>query len=97
MVGKSVHNALKRLFVPFTAVSTATLMMTFHKAKAATLTDITLQKRGILTHHYGSGLHQQGFSFTNVPATLYHNIEYITGKLIDGLDWLIIYHIHYQN
>lgn len=77
---------LNKFIVPFTAVSTATLMFTFKSAKAATLSDIVLQKRGVITHNYsGNG---SGFSLLELPKTVIHNLDVITGFIMKGIDWL---------
>jgi hypothetical protein len=83
MVRKSL---LKKVVFPFATVSTATLMFTFKTAKAATLSDIILQKRGALTHNYSGG--SNGISLLDVPKQVIHNIDVITSKIIDALDWL---------
>jgi hypothetical protein len=77
---------LKRLAVPFTAVTTASLMFTFKSVKAATMTDIIFQKRGVLTHKFGEG--DNGFSIIEMSKQGIHNLDVITGYIMKGLDWL---------
>jgi hypothetical protein len=82
MVRQSI---LKKAVFPFATVSTATLMFTFKSAKAATLSDVILQKRGALTHSYSGG--SNGFSLIDIPKQIIHNIDVITSYIIKGLDW----------
>jgi hypothetical protein len=71
--------------IPFTAISTGSLLLGFKTAKAATSNSL-FQLRGPLTHNYGG--RNEGFSLLDVPKTVIHNLEVITGYLIKGLDWL---------
>jgi hypothetical protein len=82
MVRKSV---LKKVVFPFATVSTATLMFGFKTAKAATLSNVILQKRGVLTHNFSGG--SNGFSLIDIPKQVIHNIDVITSYIINGLDW----------
>jgi hypothetical protein len=75
MVRKSF---LKKIAIPFATVSTSMLMFTFHQAKAASLSDILLQKKGALTHDYSGSTH----------TALFHNLEVITGYILKGIDYL---------
>lgn len=58
------------------------LMFSFKNAKAATLSNIIFQKRGVLTHTSNGG------SLLDMPKEVIHNIDVITSKLMDALDWL---------
>jgi hypothetical protein len=60
-------------------------MFTFNSAKAATISDTVFQKQGILTHTTNNS---SGFSLLELPKTVMHNIEIITGYIMKGLDWL---------
>jgi len=82
MVRKPV---LKRLIVPFTTVSTASLMFTFQSAKASTIGDVVFQKKGILTHGTNT---TAGFSLLEFPKQVIHNIDQITSYIMKGIDWL---------
>lgn len=82
MVRQSI---LKRLIIPFTAVSTASLVFTFNSAKAATIGDVVFQKQGILTHGMNT---KAGFSLLELPKQVIHNIDVLTGYLVKGIDWL---------
>jgi hypothetical protein len=77
---------LKRLIVPFTTVSSASLMFTFQSAKAATIGDVVFQKRGVLTHNFGGD--SNGFSLLEMPKQAIHNIDIFTGYIMKGIDWL---------
>jgi hypothetical protein len=73
MVRKSV---LKRLIVPYSVVTTSSLIFTLNSAKAATVGDVVFQKQGILTHGMKSGM-----SLTELPKQAIHNLDVITGYL----------------
>jgi hypothetical protein len=79
MVRKSI---LKRLIVPYSAITTSSLVFTFNKAKASTIGDVVFQKQGILTH----GM-KEGSSLLELPKQAIHNIDVITGYIMKGLDW----------
>jgi hypothetical protein len=73
---------LKRLIVPYSVVTTASLIFTFNSAKAATVSDIVFQKQGMLTHGMKSGI-----SLTELPKQAIHNLDIITGHIMKWLDW----------
>jgi hypothetical protein len=73
---------LKRLVIPYSVVTTASLIFTFNSAKAATIGDVVFQKQGILTH----GM-KNGYSLAELPKQAIHNLDIITGKIITLLDW----------
>jgi hypothetical protein len=79
LVCKSV---LKRLIVPYSVVTTASLIFTFNSAKAATVGDVVFQKQGMLTHGMKSGI-----SLTELPKQAIHNLDIITGHIMKWLDW----------
>ncbi|MEH7374060.1 hypothetical protein [Neobacillus drentensis] len=84
-----VHQSLlKKIAIPFTAITTASLTSFFNRAQAATLGDMIWQKNGVLTHDFGGNHSGGGFSIVETTKTVYQNIEYITGKIIAALDWL---------
>jgi hypothetical protein len=83
MVCKSI---LRKYFVPFATVSTSFLMFNLHSAKAATMSDIVLQKRGVLTHNFSGS--SNGFSLLEMPKAAIHNVDVLTGYITKGLDWL---------
>jgi hypothetical protein len=83
LVRKSI---LKRIIVPYSVVTTASLIFTFNRAKAATLGDIVLKKRGVLTHNFGGG--NQGFSLLDMPKQTIHNLDVITGYFMKLFDWI---------
>jgi hypothetical protein len=79
LVCKSV---LKRLIVPYSVVTTASLIFTFNTAKAATVGDVVFQKQGMLTHGMKSGI-----PLTELPKQAIHNLDIITGHIMKWLDW----------
>jgi hypothetical protein len=79
LVCKSI---LKRLIVPYSVVTTASLIFTFNRAKAATVGDVVFQKQGMLTHGMKSGV-----SLTELPKQAIHNLDIITGHIMKWLDW----------
>jgi hypothetical protein len=76
---------LKKIAIPFAALSTGSLITGFKTVKAQTLSDAVFQTRGPLTHNYGGS--DKGFSLLEVPKTVIHNLDVITEKLINILDW----------
>jgi hypothetical protein len=83
MVRDSILIKIKRIVVPFGAVSTASLFAGFNTAHAETMGDIIFQKKGILLH--GS----EGKGIIGGTKEVWHNIEWITEKIIFGLNWLL--------
>ncbi|MBT2730487.1 hypothetical protein J7E63_27045 [Bacillus sp. ISL-75] len=80
------QSILKKVAIPFTAMTTASLTSVFHTAQAATVSDMLLQNQGVLTHNFKG--QNDGFSIVETTKTVYANIEYITAKIIVALDWL---------
>ena len=80
MVRKSI---LKRLIIPYSAITTSSLTFTFNSTKAATINDVIFQKQGLLTH--GT---KTGFSLLELPKQAIHNIDVLTGYLMQGFDFL---------
>jgi hypothetical protein len=76
---------LRRLIVPYSIVTTASLIFTFNSAKAATIGDMVLRKRGVLTHNFKGG--DNGFSLIEMSKEGIHNIDILTSYLVKGLDW----------
>lgn len=86
MVRKSIQTILKsfkHIAIPFGVVSTASLSSVFNTAHAETIGDVIFQKRGILLH--GS----DGKGLIGGTKQLAHNIESITGKIMEGIDWIM--------
>lgn len=63
---------LKKSAIHFAAFSASGLFFPIHQAKAASLSDMS----------------QNGTNIIDMMKKAYINIEYITGKIIDGIDWL---------
>lgn len=71
---------LKKISIPFATVSTASLLFTFHSAKAATISEVIFQKQGVLTRVSKEGI-------LNLPQHVIHNVDVITSHIINWLDW----------
>jgi hypothetical protein len=71
---------LKKISIPFATVSTASLLFTFHSAKAATISNVIFQKQGVLTHASKEGI-------LGLPQHVIHNVDVITSHIINWLDW----------
>lgn len=61
-------------------------MFTFQKAKAATVSDILSQKQGFISKHIFNP--NDGYWPGEMLKSDLNKIEYITDKIIKGLDWL---------
>lgn len=77
---------LKKAIIPFSVLSTASLLVGFDSAKAATMTDIIFQKSGVLTKDFSG--ENKGFSLLELPKTVIHNIDVLTSYIMKGLDWI---------
>jgi hypothetical protein len=75
---------LKRLIVPYSAITTSSLIFTFNSAKAATIGDVVFQKQGVLTHGMKT---KAGFSLLEFPKQVIHNIDEITSYIMKAIDW----------
>jgi hypothetical protein len=81
LVRKSI---LKKVIFPFATVSTGTLLFTFNKVKAE-----TLLQRGDVSHGYFSSnaIDARG-GFLGDFKHLFENLDALTSKLMDILDWI---------
>lgn len=84
MVRKSILNKIKKFAIPFTTVSTASLLFNLKSVHAATFLE-----RGDVRNGYFSkeAIEERGGSF-NEFKELFGNIDELTGKIVAGLDWL---------
>jgi hypothetical protein len=74
---------IKRIAIPFSAMSSASLFATFNTAHAETMSEIILQPKGILLSK------TEGKGFIQGTKQMWENIETITKYIIKGLDWLL--------
>jgi hypothetical protein len=87
MVCKSIRHALKRFAIPFATVSTASLLMTFHKVKAATLVDSFLKNGSVQNGYYSAKSIQERGGGLGEFRHLFENMDKLTEKFINVLDW----------
>jgi hypothetical protein len=82
---------LKRLIVPYSAITTASLVFTFSKAKAATLVDIgrEMLKNGDVSHgrYSGKAIAERGGGLGEFKH-LFENMDAISGYIMKALDWV---------
>jgi hypothetical protein len=76
---------LKRLIIPYSTITTSSLIFTFNRVKAATINDMVFQKKGLLTHNFGG--EDKGFSLLEVSKQTIHNLDVLTGYLMKFFDW----------
>jgi hypothetical protein len=88
MVRDSLLIGIKRIAVPFGVVSTASLFTVFNTAHAETVTssktvtDYIFQRKGLLLHD------TEGKGIIGGTKQVWHNIEWISEKIVFALDWL---------